>query len=424
MHGWRRAWSLAAVIVIIGVVAAGCGSDGSSSDSAGDKSAKSDEPIKVLAILDMTGPTKYLGVADKAGLDAAVNYLNKNGGIDGRKVELEVLSDNGDPTTSVTTLTKYITQRGKPDFLFGGSYSSISAAIQPVASRNKIMSWAFGDGNFACASDAAAKCGPFFAVNSRPEVQIQQSANYLKEKGYKKIGIIYDQRDTSTTQVAIQKKIYPQAGLDAVYVSTPAKTVNALPQMSKLKAEGVDAVFAEQIGPGVGYVLQARKKLGWDIPLIFDISGSSSSITTLAPEELWGDDVSMQIFSMIDPKRADHFPGVKKLIDSNPGAKKDGGFGGQTANVAVFGWNNLMLYATVVTATHSTDPAVNQKWLETHEVALDASAPAPTTDTRALMTTHKFSADRHENMGWKPDDYAIVPVAPVGKDGLLQSAGP
>jgi hypothetical protein len=39
------------------------------------------------------------------------------------------------------------------------------------------------------------------------------------------------------------------------------------------------------------------------------------------------------------------------------------------------------------------------------------------------MTTHKFTADRHENEGWQPDDYAIVPVAPVGNDGLLAPAG-
>jgi branched-chain amino acid transport system substrate-binding protein len=415
---------LAAVVATAGVVAVGCGSDSSSSDKGGGtNSAKSKEPIQALAILDMTGPTKYLGEADKAGLDAAVTYLNKNGGIDGRQVELEVLSDNGDPTTSVTTLTKYVAQKGKPDYLFGGSYSSISAAIQPVASRNKIMSWAFGDGNFACEKDASAKCGPFFAVNSRPEVYVQQSANYLKEKGYKKIGIIADQRDTSTTESAIQKDLYPKAGLEPVFVTTPAKTVNVLPQMSKLKAEGVDVVFAEQIGPAVGYVLQARKKLGWDVPVVFDISGSSSSITTLAPKELWSDNVDMQIFSMIDPKRADHFPGVKKMLESNTEAQKEGGFGGQAANVGVFGWNNLMLYAAVVNATHSTDPVVNQKWLETNEVPLDDTMTGATKDTRALMTTHKFTADRHENEGWQPDDYAIVPVAPVGNDGHLAPAG-
>jgi branched-chain amino acid transport system substrate-binding protein len=400
-------------------VVAGCGSSSNSgsssssnSSSSGGKSTSKD-PVKVLGILDMTGPTKFLGTADKAGLDAAVAYLNKNGGIDGRKVELNVVSDNGDPTTSVTTFLKHIQSDGKPAFCFCGSYSSISAALQPVATRNKVLAWAFGDGNFACEHDAAAKCGPFFSINSRPEVYVQQQVNYLKSKGFTKVGIIADQRDTSVTESAIQKKLFPAAGIQPTFVTTPAKTVNVLPQMSKLKAAGVNAVFAEQIGPATGYVLQARKKLGWKVPLIFDISGSSSAITTLAPKALWGDDASMQIFSMLDPSK--DYPGRQLMLDNNPSAKGAGGFGGQPANVAAFPWDAMMLLNAAISGTHSLDPVTNQKWLETNQVTLTA--------TKGLQASHKFTADSHENSGWTPEDYAIVPVAPVGDDGVLKPAG-
>jgi branched-chain amino acid transport system substrate-binding protein len=419
MHGWRRASCLIAAVALASAAVVGCGSSNSGSSSSaassGSNSSKSSskDPVKILAILDMTGPTKFLGTADKAGLDAAVTYLNKNGGIDGRKVELNVVSDNGDPTTSVTTFLKQIQSNGKPTFCFCGSYSSISAALQPVATRNKVLAWAFGDGNFACASDAAAKCGPFFSINSRPEVYVQQQVAYMKQKGYTKIGIIADQRDTSVTESAIQKKQFPAAGLQPTFVQTPAKTVNVLPQMSKLKSAGVQAVFAEQIGPATGYVLQARKKLGWNVPVIFDISGSSSAITTLAPKSLWGDNASMQIFSTLDPSK--DYPGTKLMVDNNPSAKTTGGFGGQPVNVAAFGWDALMLVNAAISGTHSLDAVTNQKWLETHQVTLTA--------TKGLQASHKFSAADHENSGWVPDDYAIVPVSPVGEAGFLQTSG-
>src|SRR4051794_1146865 len=183
MQRLKRGAGVVAVVGAAAVVAVGCGSSDSSSSgggSSGSSSTKSSskDPVKVLAILDMTGPTKFLGTADKAGLDAAVTYLNKKGGIDGHKVELEVVTDNGDPTTSVTTLVKHIASKGKPTYLFGGSYSSIAAALQPVASRNKILSWSFGDGNFACKTNASEKCGPFFSINSLPVVQLTQAAQY------------------------------------------------------------------------------------------------------------------------------------------------------------------------------------------------------------------------------------------------------
>jgi branched-chain amino acid transport system substrate-binding protein len=422
MHGWRRASCLIAAAIIASAAVVGCGSSNSSggsssgsgsSSSSGNSAQGKKDPVKILAILDMTGPTKFLGTADKAGLDAAVNYLNKNGGMDGRKVELNVVSDNGDPTTSVTTFLKQIQSNGKPTFCFCGSYSSISAALQPVASRNKVLTWAFGDGNFACQHDASSKCGPFFSINSPPATYVQQQVDYMQQKGYKKIGIIADQRDTSVTESTIQKQMFPKAGLQPTFVQTPAKTVNVLPQMSKLKAAGVDAVFAEQIGPATGYVLQARKKLGWKVPVIFDISGSSSAITTLAPKSLWSDDASMQIFSVIDPTK--DYPGAKLMVANDPGAKGAGGFGGQPGNVAAFGWDAIMLLNAAVSGTHSLDAVTNQKWLETNAVTL--------TDTKGLQSSHKFTADDHENSGWSPDDYAIVPVAPVGEDGFLQQSG-
>jgi branched-chain amino acid transport system substrate-binding protein len=414
----RNTRRLVVVAIAAASVVAGCGSSDDSSSGSGSSSSAtsgSKAPVKVLAILDMTGPTKYLGTADKAGIDAGVNYLNKNGGIDGHKVQLDVVSDNGDPTTSVTTLLKYIASKGKPTYVFTGSFSSIAAALQPVATREKLLAWSFGDGNFACAHDAATKCGPFFSFNSVPNVYVQQQVEYIKQKGYKKIGIIADQRDTSVTESAIQKKLYPTAGIEPTFITTPAKTLNVLPQMSKLKSAGVDMVFAEQIGPATGYVLQARKKLGWKVPVVFDISGSSSSIDRLAPKELWSDDASMQIFADVDPSTSAQYPGKQVMLDSNPAAKQKGGFGGLAFNTSAFGWNAMMLLDGTISGSHSLDPTVNQKWLETHEVPLDK--------TRALMKTHKFSADSHENMGWVPEDYAIVPIGPLGEDGMLQNSG-
>jgi ABC-type branched-subunit amino acid transport system substrate-binding protein len=411
MHGWKRAASLLAAASIVTTVAVGCG--GSDEPSGGGESAKGNkDPVKVLAIFDMTGPTKYLGEADKAGLDAGVNYLNANGGIDGRKVEVEVVSDNGDPTTSVTTLTKHIASEGKPTFLFPGSYSSIAAALQPIATRNELLSWGFGNMR-ECGAD---KCGPYFQITSLPEVQITQAVQHFKDKGYKKIGVIQDQRETSVVQTEELKKQLPGAGIEAEYVDFPANAVNLVPQMSKLKSAGVDAVWGEVIGQASGYVLDAREKLNWDVPTVLDISASSTGITAVSKESQWKNDVSMQIFSMIDPARKADYPGVQLMLDSNKPAIKKGGFGGQPANVAVYGWDAMMLLDQVITATKSLDPKVNQQWLEKQaEGVIDP-------ETRGLMTTHKYTAENHENQGWQPDDFSIVPVAPVGDDGLLVPA--
>ncbi|PJF43916.1 MAG: branched-chain amino acid ABC transporter substrate-binding protein [Phototrophicales bacterium] len=50
--------------------------------------AQSDEPIKIGAIFDLTGPTSDVGQLYAAGIVAYVDYVNANGGIEGRPIEL------------------------------------------------------------------------------------------------------------------------------------------------------------------------------------------------------------------------------------------------------------------------------------------------------------------------------------------------
>lgn len=402
---------LLALLVMSAVVGVGCGGSG---DGSGDGASASSEPVNVLAVLDMTGATKYLGTADKAGLDAAVTYLNGHGGIDGHKVQLEVISGNGDPTTAATVLIKYLSSHPKPTFLLAGSFSSITAALQPIATRNDIVSAGYGNVNHACRQNAAEKCGPFFVTNVGPDVLNDKAVEYFTSEGYDTVGVIQDQRETSVTESKGLQQVLPGAGIRAEYVTTPAKSINYTPQMNKLKAAGVDVVWAEQIGPAVGYVLDARQKLDWNVPIVFDISGASSDITNLAPKSQWSDHASMEIYSDTNPE-ATNYPGRDLMLSSNPDAKQKGGFGGQPLNVAAPAWDALLQLDAAISATHSLDATVIQKWLEQNEV--------PLPKTRALVTTHKYTADDHENQGWTTKDLSIVPVRPVGDDGILVARG-
>jgi ABC-type branched-subunit amino acid transport system substrate-binding protein len=409
MRGFKSAATLLTVAGLASSVVACGGSDDAASTSA--KGAK--EPVKVLAVFDMTGATKYLGEADKAGLDAAVNYLNANGGIDGRKVELKVISDNGDPTTSVTVLTKELASGDKPTFVVPGSFSSIAHALQPVLTRNKVLGWGFG--NFSPCS--AENCGTFFQLNGPTSVSMTQAVEYFKEQGYKKLGVILDQRDTSVAEIEELKKQLPAAGIDAEYVTVPAKALNYVPQLNKIKSAGVDAVFGAVIGQESGYLLDARQKLGWKVPVVLDVSASSTGLTAVSEESQWKDDVAMQTYAVNDPQHADTYPGFQLMLDNNEAAKTPKGFGGQVANVAAYTWDAMMLLNTVISATHSLDPTVNQQWLEKQ------SGGVGDPKVKALMATHKYSTADHTNQGWSPSDFAILPVAPVDSSGQFTDTG-
>lgn len=82
--------SVLAWLCAIAIVACG------GSDSDGGGSAK-DEPLKIGFAAALTGDAAFADVPARAGVDYAVEQINANGGIEGRKIELTVKDMKSDP---------------------------------------------------------------------------------------------------------------------------------------------------------------------------------------------------------------------------------------------------------------------------------------------------------------------------------------
>lgn len=77
----QKVKSLFFVFVIASLVLAACGGGGA-------EPASSDEPIKVGAIFDLTGATGDVGTPYSEGVKGYVDWLNSNGGVEGRQIDL------------------------------------------------------------------------------------------------------------------------------------------------------------------------------------------------------------------------------------------------------------------------------------------------------------------------------------------------
>lgn len=89
-------------------------------------------PIRIGQQADMTGFLSVYGVAFDAGARAAVDYINANGGIAGRRVEYALEDTASDVPTGVRKLRKLVESDGC-DFVFGATHSGINLASNPVA---------------------------------------------------------------------------------------------------------------------------------------------------------------------------------------------------------------------------------------------------------------------------------------------------
>ena len=126
----RRTWVLrAAAVAAIVASVAGCGGSGSSSSSAssaassGTSSSASKSPITIGASLSLSGDFSADGQAFEKGYQLWATDQNAAGGLLGRPVKLDIISDASSPAQVVTNYTKLISS--DHDQLVFGPFSTL-----------------------------------------------------------------------------------------------------------------------------------------------------------------------------------------------------------------------------------------------------------------------------------------------------------
>lgn len=95
------------------------------------------EPIKIGAVISMTGWAGFIGTPQKEIISAVVDSTNKKGGINGRQVEILWEDDQSVPTNAVVAATKLIRDK-KVSAVVGASTSDCSMAMVAITEQEKV----------------------------------------------------------------------------------------------------------------------------------------------------------------------------------------------------------------------------------------------------------------------------------------------
>lgn len=399
----RAASGLAASFLVLSVGA--CSSAGSSSGDASSSStgsagvaASSSSPINILVMADTTGPTKAYGSQELAGLMAAVNYYNGKGGIDGHKVVVTHVSDNGDPATSASLLTNELSSNpGKFTMVYGGAEGTVIQALIPIIARYPVIAAAAGDDSLCSSVKTCPHQFSQVGPNSLPQAT---DADWMQTKGYKKVGILEEQIAFTESETPAFKADLTTAGISNSEATFTDSAVDLTAQMSQLKAAGAQAVFVLAVGPAAGYALKARAALNWNVPILFDDAASSFDITTLVSKSLYANS-----FQTLRPVCVATLasPAYKDLVANLPAGTKIT----LPANLVADGWDPIVMLDSAVTQAHSLD-------VQALTSALDNLDTAGQNNPEYLLTPKlRFTAANHENVDDVPGNFAVVPVQPI-----------
>lgn len=219
-------------------------------------------PIKIGAILPLTGSGASYGVWMKGGAEMAAEEINASGGIAGRKLEVIYEDHAADASKAVNAMRRLVEVEKVPFSLT--SYSAPTLAIQPIAVQNKVVIM-----NGGGQSDNLANKD--YLYNNIPVVsnEVGVIADWLaKDKKIRNAVLIVANDEAGRNAAKTFRERYGAAGgkvLAEEQVALDSTDFRA--QLAKVKARGGDLLFISSYGRNVAIIADQARELGITIPM-------------------------------------------------------------------------------------------------------------------------------------------------------------
>jgi len=212
------------------------------------------KPYKIGSEQPLSGAAADGGKTAVVGLQMAVDRINKNGGINGRPVELVIADDESKPDVARRKTAKMVDE-DSIDAHVGGFLSNICLACMPVWNQNKIVNMIS-----VCLDTTltTTKCNRYsFRVHDYAPAQAVAFAPTLAKMG-KKWHIAYaDYSWGQSTRDAYADEIKKSGGEVVGTTGIPLGTADMTPFLSKISGN-FDGLFAILFGKdGVTFTNQA-----------------------------------------------------------------------------------------------------------------------------------------------------------------------
>jgi ABC-type branched-subunit amino acid transport system substrate-binding protein len=212
-------------------------------------------PIKIGAILALSGISAVQGQNVRDGLQLAVDEVNKRGGVNGNKIELIVEDSKTDPQTAVDCFTRI--EAAKQPLFYISYVSSVGLAIAPLAEERHVMlvglvTTAFA---FTRGRDWVFRYWPLGQAYIPPLLRI------LQDLKVKKLGVLYQTDEFGKEQVALMAKDFSSAGGTVSSQSVEMKDTDYRAKISALKDQ--EALYVACSGSILNGALRQLKEANY-----------------------------------------------------------------------------------------------------------------------------------------------------------------
>lgn len=261
-------------------------------------SSAESRPITIGAVLCLTGSGAEYGKDAERGIMLAVDELNSQGGISGRRVRVLVEDDQTQPRVAVSAAEKLISVNDVK-VIIGAVTSSSHLAIAPIADREQVVIISPGASN-----PSITDAGDFVFRNwISDELEGSRMAEYVYSQGVRSAAVLYINNDYGVgLKDVFTRRFGELGGKLPVIESYEQDATDFRTQLTKIASSHPDIIYLPGYYKELAGILNQSVELGIKIPMRSVVCFEDPKLLELAGKNAEGVIYSSPYF---DPEAAD-----------------------------------------------------------------------------------------------------------------------
>ena len=237
--------------------------------------------VKIGLMCPLTGKWASEGQDMKNIVSLLADEVNAKGGVKGRKIELVVEDDAGDPRTAALAAQK-LASSGVVAVI--GTYgSAVTEASQSILDEAGLVQIGTGSTSVRLTEKGLPL---FFRTCPRDDAQGHAAATTIIKGGYKAVALLHDNSSYAKGLAQETKAQLDKLGVKVVFYDalTPGeRDYTAI--LTKLKAAKPDLIFFTGYYPETGMLLRQKREMGWNVPMMGGDAANHQDLVKIAGNE-------------------------------------------------------------------------------------------------------------------------------------------
>ncbi len=390
----KKVFSLVVVVLLVAGLLAGCGgsksdtansgstnagssNSGSTNSGSSNTDTKNTDPIKIGMNLELSGGVASYGQSIAEGVELALEQVNNNGGVDGRKIDL-VKADNKSEAPEASNNARKLIDQDKVVAIIGAATSGSTMAQIDITAENKVVLLTPSGTNTMITVNEAGNLNEYaFRTCFIDPFQGEVAGNFAwNELGVKTAAIYVDNAaDYSKGLAQSFKDIFvANGGTIVAEEAFVAGDTDFRATLTSIKAKNPEFVYVPAYYEEVGLILNQARELGlnvafmggdgWDSPTLVDLAGKEALNNTFVTNAYSPEDTDPAVQKFVADFKAkygkdpDAFSalGYDSLYFLADALKRSGGDGGEKLKQAMEATDGLSLVTGKLNLDASHNP--------------------------------------------------------------------